>query len=112
MRSAELVGTISAFRGSIVDSVRHHHENYDGTGYPAGLAGETIPTGARILAVVDCLDALASDRQYRRAMPLDEAMKVVESESGKAFDPEVVEAVHELVGDHGQGARGKVVIKG
>src|SRR5205823_14205185 len=54
--------------------VRSHHEKWDGTGYPDGLSGDAIPIGARILAAVDCLDALASDRQYRRALPLDEAM--------------------------------------
>ena len=70
--------------------VRAHHEKWDGTGYPAGLAGENIPIGARIIAAVDCLDALASDRQYRRALPLDEAMKVVKAESGKGFDPRIV----------------------
>ena len=73
--------------------VRAHHEKWDGTGYPSGLKGESIPIGARILAAVDCLDALASDRQYRRALPLDEAMKVVRSETGRAFDPRVVEAL-------------------
>lgn len=70
--------------------VRSHHEKWDGTGYPDGLSGEAIPIGARILAAVDCLDALASDRQYRRALPLDEAMAQVERDSGKAFDPNVV----------------------
>jgi diguanylate cyclase (GGDEF)-like protein/putative nucleotidyltransferase with HDIG domain len=70
--------------------VRAHHEKWDGTGYPNGLKGEEIPIGARILSAVDCLDALASDRQYRRALPLDEAMKVVQSESGKAYDPRIV----------------------
>src|SRR5580698_4142999 len=74
----------------VVPIVRAHHEKWDGTGYPYGMSGETIPVGARILSAVDCLDALASDRQYRRAMPLDEAMQVVLSESGKAFDPKVV----------------------
>jgi diguanylate cyclase (GGDEF)-like protein/putative nucleotidyltransferase with HDIG domain len=73
--------------------VRAHHEKWDGSGYPAGLKGEEIPIGARILAAVDCLDALASDRQYRRAMPLEDAMKVVRSEAGKAFDPRVVDAL-------------------
>jgi diguanylate cyclase (GGDEF)-like protein/putative nucleotidyltransferase with HDIG domain len=73
--------------------VRAHHEKWDGTGYPYGLAGEKIPIGARIISAVDCLDALASDRQYRRALPLEEAMKVVVSESGKAFDPRVVEVL-------------------
>jgi diguanylate cyclase (GGDEF)-like protein/putative nucleotidyltransferase with HDIG domain len=70
--------------------VRAHHEKWDGSGYPSGLVGEDIPIGARIISAVDCLDALASDRQYRRALPLDSAMKVVESESGKAFDPRIV----------------------
>ncbi len=70
--------------------VRSHHEHWDGTGYPDGLRGASIPIGARILAAVDCLDALASHRQYRRALPLDAAMERVASESGKAFDPQVV----------------------
>jgi diguanylate cyclase (GGDEF)-like protein/putative nucleotidyltransferase with HDIG domain len=70
--------------------VRSHHEKWDGTGYPDGLKGEDIPVGARILAVVDCLDALASHRQYRRALPLDEAMGVVTEQAGKSFDPKIV----------------------
>ena len=80
----------------VVPIVRAHHEKWDGTGYPSGLSGEDIPMGARILAAVDCLDALASDRQYRRALPLDEAMKIVQSESGKAFDPRVVQALERV----------------
>jgi diguanylate cyclase (GGDEF)-like protein/putative nucleotidyltransferase with HDIG domain len=75
----------------VVPIVRAHHEKWDGTGYPYGLSGEEIPVGARILSAVDCLDALASDRQYRRALPLDEAMKIVIDESGKAFDPVIVD---------------------
>jgi diguanylate cyclase (GGDEF)-like protein/putative nucleotidyltransferase with HDIG domain len=74
----------------VVPVVLSHHEKWDGSGYPKGLKGEEIPIGARILSAVDCLDALASDRQYRRALPLDEAMRIVSSESGKAFDPKVV----------------------
>jgi putative nucleotidyltransferase with HDIG domain len=74
----------------VVPIVRAHHEKWDGSGYPAGLAGEAIPIGARILSAVDCLDALASDRQYRKALPLDEAMAKVASEAGAAFDPRVV----------------------
>jgi diguanylate cyclase (GGDEF)-like protein/putative nucleotidyltransferase with HDIG domain len=77
----------------VVPIVRTHHERWDGKGYPAGIQGEDIPIGARILAVVDCLDALASDRQYRRALPLDEAMKKVEAEAGTAFDPQVVDVL-------------------
>ena len=74
----------------VVPIVRAHHEKWDGSGYPLGLAGEAIPIGARILAAVDCLDALASDRQYRKALPLDEAMAKVVSEAGISFDPKVV----------------------
>ena len=74
----------------VVPIVRAHHEKWDGSGYPNGLAGEEIPIGARILAAVDCLDALASDRQYRRALPLDEAMAKVVADAGKSFDPRVV----------------------
>ena len=75
----------------VVPIVRAHHEKWDGSGYPSGLQGEEIPIGARILAAVDCLDALASDRQYRRALPLHEAMNKVASEAGTSFDPRVVE---------------------
>jgi putative nucleotidyltransferase with HDIG domain len=74
----------------VVPIVRAHHEKWDGSGYPSGLAREAIPIGARILSAVDCLDALASDRQYRKALPLDEAMAKVASESGTGFDPGVV----------------------
>ena len=70
--------------------VRAHHEKWDGTGYPAGLRGEEIPIGARILSAVDFLDALASDRQYRRALPLDQAMSMLAKQSGTSFDPKVV----------------------
>jgi len=77
----------------VVPIVRSHHEKWDGTGYPYGLQGEEIPIGARILSAVDCLDALASDRQYRKALPLDEAMARVASEAGTAFDPGVVKAL-------------------
>jgi putative nucleotidyltransferase with HDIG domain len=74
----------------VVPIVRAHHEKWDGSGYPNGLAGEAIPIGARILSAVDCLDALASDRQYRKALPLHEAMAKVASEANAAFDPQVV----------------------
>jgi diguanylate cyclase (GGDEF)-like protein/putative nucleotidyltransferase with HDIG domain len=87
---AEILERVS-FPYPVVPIVRSHHEKFDGTGYPDGLRGEEIPIGARILSAVDCLDALASDRQYRRAVPLETAMEVVSSESGKAFDPLIVE---------------------
>jgi diguanylate cyclase (GGDEF)-like protein len=70
--------------------VQTHHEKWDGSGYPAGLKGEEIPIGARILAAVDCLDALASDRPFRQALPIFDAMERVLAESAKSFDPRVV----------------------
>jgi diguanylate cyclase (GGDEF)-like protein/putative nucleotidyltransferase with HDIG domain len=77
----------------VVPIVRAHHEKWDGSGYPYGLKGNEIPIGARILSAVDYLDALASDRQYRKAMPLDEVMTRLAAESGKSFDPKVVEVL-------------------
>jgi putative methionine-R-sulfoxide reductase with GAF domain len=77
----------------VVPIVRSHHEKWDGSGYPDGLKGYEIPIGARILSAVDCLDALASDRQYRRALPLGKAMEMVAEQAGRAFDPQVVEVL-------------------
>src|SRR5947199_2439201 len=74
----------------VVPIVRSHHEKWDGSGYPDGLAGESIPLGARILSVVDCLDAMSTDRQYRRALPLDEASREVSSEAGPSCGPQIV----------------------
>jgi diguanylate cyclase (GGDEF)-like protein/putative nucleotidyltransferase with HDIG domain len=87
---AEILARVQ-FPYDVVPIVRAHHERWNGTGYPDGLSGEGIPLGARILSVVDCLDALASDRQYRRALPLDEAMAVIVAEAGKSYDPRIVE---------------------
>jgi len=75
----------------VVPIVRAHHEKWDGSGYPMGLKGAEIPIGARILSAVDYLDALASDRQYRRALPMREVMQKLATESGKSFDPKVVD---------------------
>jgi diguanylate cyclase (GGDEF)-like protein/putative nucleotidyltransferase with HDIG domain len=77
----------------VVPIVRAHHEKWNGSGYPYGLKGEEIPIGARILAAVDCLDAMASDRQYRRAFPLDKAMEHVAALAGTSFDPRVIEVM-------------------
>lgn len=87
---AEILESVQ-FPYPVAPIVRAHHEKWDGTGYPNGLRGEEIPIGARILAAVDCLDALSTDRQYRRAMPLDEAMKILQKDSGKHFDPRIVD---------------------
>ena len=75
----------------VVPIVRAHHEKWDGSGYPLGLKGAEIPIGARILSAVDYLDALASDRQYRRALPMREVIQKLAAESGKSFDPKVVD---------------------
>src|SRR5438132_571399 len=77
----------------LVPIVRAHHEKWDGTGYPFGLKGTDIPIGARILSAVDFLDAMASDRQYRRALPMHEVLQRLAAESGKSFDPKVVEVL-------------------
>ncbi|HTQ55538.1 MAG TPA: HD domain-containing phosphohydrolase [Bryobacteraceae bacterium] len=86
---AEILERVS-FPYPVAALVRAHHERWDGSGYPLGLKGEDIPLGARILAAVDCLDAMAADRQYRRALPLDEAIASVDEQGGKTLDPAVV----------------------
>jgi putative nucleotidyltransferase with HDIG domain len=75
----------------VVPIVRSHHESWDGSGYPDGLKGEEIPIGARLLTAVDCFDALASERPYRKAMPLPEAMEFLKARAGIQFDPQIVE---------------------
>src|SRR5579864_5712156 len=90
---AEILEQVN-FPYPVAPIVLAHHEKWDGSGYPHGLAGDAIPIGARILSAVDCLDALASDRQYRKALPLDEAMAKVVSEAGSSFDPQVVNILH------------------
>jgi diguanylate cyclase (GGDEF)-like protein/putative nucleotidyltransferase with HDIG domain len=77
----------------VVPIVRSHHERWDGTGYPDGLKREAIPVGARILSAVDCFDALASERPYRRALTPEEAMRTLSAEKGRGFDPRVVEVM-------------------
>ena len=79
----------------VVPIVRAHHEWWNGMGYPDGLRGDAIPIGARILTVVDSFDAMASDRPYRRAMPLAEAMAIVRKLAGSQFDPQVVDALEQ-----------------
>jgi putative nucleotidyltransferase with HDIG domain len=76
----------------LVSIVRHHHENWDGTGYPDGLAGTAIPLGARVLAIIDCYDALTSHRPYRRALSRDRAVEMIERRSGTMYDPAIVRA--------------------
>jgi len=81
----------------VVPIVRHHHEQWNGEGYPDRLAGERIPLGARILTVVDCFDAITSDRPYRRRMTDEQAIDVLRERRGTMYDPRVVDAFIELV---------------
>ena len=92
----------------VVPIVRHHHEKWNGAGYPDGLRGGEIPIGARILSAVDCFDALASDRQYRRALPIDQAMAMVKEQSGTSFDPRVVEVLERRYRELEAAVRSKV----
>ena len=75
--------------GEVRAAVRHHHERWDGTGYPDGLAGESIPLSARVVSVVDVYDALTSERSYRRALTREEALAVMSDEAGAKLDPQI-----------------------
>ncbi len=88
--------SVIGFPYPVVPIVRHHHENWDGTGYPDGLAGEQIPIGARILAVVDCYDALTSDRPYRRKLEASAALQILAERRGTMYDPRVVDSFFDL----------------
>lgn len=77
--------------------IRNHHERFDGSGYPDGLMGTDIPRGARLFAVVDVFDALVSERPYKAPMPLEAAMELIKTESGRHFDPEIVSAFNGIV---------------
>ncbi len=77
--------------------IKHHHENYDGTGYPDGLVGEGIPLAARILSIVDVYDALTSKRAYRKAFPHKNAIGIMKKDSGKKFDLVILEAFMDYI---------------
>jgi putative nucleotidyltransferase with HDIG domain len=89
---AEILAPIPFFAG-VRAIVRHHHEHWDGSGYPEGLGGEQIPHGARIVLVVDAYHAMTSDRPYRQAMSHQNACRELLDHAGTQFDPEVVEAL-------------------
>jgi ribonuclease P protein subunit RPR2 len=94
---AEILRDVT-FLGDGIDVVRHHHERWDGGGYPDGLAGEAIPLPARVFAVADTLDALTSDRPYRDAVGWDVAREIVHDAAGTQFDPAVV-AAYDAIAD-------------
>jgi putative nucleotidyltransferase with HDIG domain len=86
---ARLLSALDVDEG-IIELVRHHHEAWNGEGYPSGLKGRAIPMGARILAVVDCFDALTSNRPYRRPMTARRALAIIRARGGSMYDPIVV----------------------
>jgi HD-GYP domain-containing protein (c-di-GMP phosphodiesterase class II) len=77
--------------------VRHHHEHYDGSGYPEGTAGEAIPIGSRILALADAYHAMASDRPHRPRRPHDEILKALRDQRGRQFDPTLTDVLVSVV---------------
>jgi HD-GYP domain-containing protein (c-di-GMP phosphodiesterase class II) len=81
--------------------VRHHHERFDGKGYPEGLAGEDIPLGARIISVVDAFDSMIRERPYGYGISRETALEEIEKNSGTQFDPQVVRALLEVVWELG-----------
>ncbi|MER3397975.1 MAG: phosphohydrolase [Chloroflexota bacterium] len=93
---SEILNYLSLFRKG-AKLVRHHHERYDGKGYPDGLKGEEIPLGSRIIAVADAFDAMISDRPYRKGLPVEEALRRLVAEAGRQFDPVVVGTLIKIV---------------
>lgn len=91
VKSAELVGVISGFRGVVLDAVRSHHERWDGNGYPDRLKGDDVPLGARIIAVADTVDAMRTDRPYRPAATYEETVRELERCRGTQFDPAIID---------------------
>jgi len=91
IKSAELVGLFSRFQGSILSMVRHHHERWDGKGYPDGVSGQSIPLGARIIMVSDTIDAMTTDRPYRKALSFEKVIAELIKYRGIQFDPELVD---------------------
>lgn len=95
-RGAEMVATLAGISDRVKHWILHHHERYDGLGYPYGVAGEAIPLGARIIAIADVYDALTNDRPYRPGWSRDEARAYVSGQAGTHFDPRLVLAFEAL----------------
>jgi ribonuclease P protein subunit RPR2 len=90
LTGAAILADVAVMHGNGIAVVRSHHERWDGAGYPDRLAGEQVPLAARIFSVADALDAMTSDRPYRRAMPWDDAVYEILAQTGSQFDPGVV----------------------
>jgi HD-GYP domain-containing protein (c-di-GMP phosphodiesterase class II) len=91
VKSAELVSLFSRFQGYVVSCVRHHHERWDGRGYPDGISGEAIPLGARIITIADTIDAMTTNRPYRNALPLEVVLSELNKGRSTQFDETLVE---------------------
>lgn len=91
-KGVEIVSAVRSLDPAILECIRHHHEWFDGNGYPTGLAGEQIPMGARIIMISDSIDAMMTDRPYRKALSMDQTRQELLRNSGTQFDPVVVEA--------------------
>jgi hypothetical protein len=99
-RGVELIGNIP-FLEEVKSAVLHHHEKYDGTGYPAGLRGENIPYFARIIGIVDAFDCLTSTRAYRPAQSVDESLAILQQDRYTHFDPTLVDVFVDMISQHG-----------
>src|ERR671930_2604769 len=100
------------FLGDSVPAIRHHHERWDGNGYPARLAADEIPLGARIIHVVDALDSMLTTRLYRAGRPLDKAMPELRAGAGTQFCPRCVEALERMLAAERAEARGAAAADG
>ncbi|HLA81642.1 MAG TPA: HD-GYP domain-containing protein, partial [Thermoleophilia bacterium] len=90
-KSAELVSLFSRFQGYVVACVRHHHERWDGRGYPDGVSGDAIPLGARIITIADTIDAMTTNRPYRNALPIEVVLSELNKGRSTQFDESLVE---------------------
>jgi HD-GYP domain-containing protein (c-di-GMP phosphodiesterase class II) len=103
-QGAELMKAYPDFSRGL-EMVRHHHERWDGAGYPDRLAGTDIPFGARVIAVADSFDAMTSERPYRRALSVEQAAQILRNSAGRQWDPSIVTAFLTSIGQHTDGAR-------
>ena len=112
-RGVEILTSLSSFDSRIVSAVRHHHELYDGSGYPDGLAGEKIPLFSRIIKMSDAIDAMLSTRPYRGALPLEKVRSELRDFAGRHFDPRLVAAVIDssMLEDHSSSIRLEASLK-
>jgi HD-GYP domain-containing protein (c-di-GMP phosphodiesterase class II) len=92
-RGVAILKELSGVRSEVLAAVRHHHERMDGKGYPDGLSGKKIPKGARIIKICDAVDAMLSDRPYRKALDLVAVREQLIVHAGTQFDPDVVHAI-------------------